>query len=644
MDGIRYWIETEGTGHWFFIAFPVVLFCLFIWFTGRRVRFLVPSLLISLVIINPWFYRVWDKLGLYAYWRILWLVPLIPVLASIIPSITESIKKSWLKTIVTTAGIGLIVFGGTFLYNGAGGSFIEVANASKLPIYVVQIADRLLSLDEHPRVIAQEPIGVYIRQYSANIDSLFGRDINGYIAIPSIEARTTIKQLRNNEMEKVAQFMLDEDYDYLVCTGELDGHFECVDTVGGYNIFRPVGIATMIKTRNDLGQVISVTTVNEEQKPVINEYGYSTIIYRYDDQGRIIYEFFTDALGNGVCDASGKAGFEQIYDNKDRVIMYRTLDGDGQPVSLDSGYAEYRREYLGNNLVSESYYDETGEPVNCVYGYEQEEWKYDKAGNMVLHRFLDDKYELVNSELGYAEKRIELNNQNRITKIEYYGPNGMLSKQTAGYAVCTRNYDKAGVLHEINYYDEIGNPINRIDGYSKATWEPSALGVKSIRFYDVDKNQVDYDNLNLVFDYETDFNGWSEWMIPQTDTINRCFNITSVNLGEREIGDTYTCQIEIQFFGVSATEGQKFWFSTQGESDGSWNAKNVWNSSFIGIGEVPVDGKYKFSYTCTIDEKMMNVESFTVGFRCDYWASGAFRVRNIKIEKGNSASHWSNGI
>ncbi len=89
MDGIRSWIEAEGSGRWFFVAFPVILLCLFIWFKGCRVRFLIPSLIISIVIINPWFYRAWDKLGLYAYWRILWVVPVIPVVAGLVLSISE---------------------------------------------------------------------------------------------------------------------------------------------------------------------------------------------------------------------------------------------------------------------------------------------------------------------------------------------------------------------------------------------------------------------------------------------------------------------------------------------------------------------------------------------------------------------------
>ena len=82
------WIETEGSGHWFFYAYPAALLFLFIWLKGRRASFLIPSLLITVVIINPFFVRKWNELGLYAYWRILWIIP---VLAAVVPGITEKI-------------------------------------------------------------------------------------------------------------------------------------------------------------------------------------------------------------------------------------------------------------------------------------------------------------------------------------------------------------------------------------------------------------------------------------------------------------------------------------------------------------------------------------------------------------------------
>ena len=79
--------------------------------------------------------------------------------------------------------------GGTFLYRGPGGSFVKAANAAKLPDDVVKIVDRLMELEERPRIIAQDPIGVYIRQYTGKIDQLFGRDLYWHIAAPSEVAK-----------------------------------------------------------------------------------------------------------------------------------------------------------------------------------------------------------------------------------------------------------------------------------------------------------------------------------------------------------------------------------------------------------------------------------------------------------------------
>ena len=84
----------------------------------------------TIVIINPVFYTLWDQLGLYAYWRILWIIPVIPVVTSVIPMITEKVKKPWVKGIATVTGAGVVIIAGTFLYSGSGGSFVKAANAA----------------------------------------------------------------------------------------------------------------------------------------------------------------------------------------------------------------------------------------------------------------------------------------------------------------------------------------------------------------------------------------------------------------------------------------------------------------------------------------------------------------------------------
>ena len=541
MDGIRSWIEAEGSGHWLFAAFPVILLCLFIWFKGRRVRFLIPSLIISIVIINPWFYRAWDELGLYAYWRILWIIPVIPVAAGLVPSISEKFKKTWVKSIVAAVGVGAVVFGGTFIYNGAGGSFTVAANASKEPDYVVQIADRLLELDEHPRVVAQYPIGVYLRQYTGEVDSLFGRDnAANHIGFPSADAMMAHRVLSDPAADKsiIAQFMLDDDYDYLVYSGNAGESFERVDVVGDYGIYKAVGKPTVVKDRNELGQVISITVVDDNGKPVNNENGHSTVAYTYDDNGYVSRLFRSDKDGNGI-------------------------DG--------------------------------------------EERKLDASGRVV------DDYKL--------------------------DANGKRCEQQAGFYGYTQRYDQAGKLLSRTYIDSEGNTLNRSDGFSKVVWEAQDT-ITSVKLYDKDGNKADIKGVNLMPDQD---GSWSDWMTPKPVVENCCFVIGAVNLGEKAEGDAYSCQIEIEFKDVVASEDQIFRFRTQGTADNSWYIGNVWND-LISLDEPVADGIYSFESSAQINEKMAAASFFEIGFRCDNWSSGSFRVRKVKIEKNNMCSEWSQGL
>lgn len=565
MGEIRYWIENEGAGHWFFIAFPVCLVALLIWFKGRRVRFLIPSLLISFFIINPWFYEKWVELGLYAYWRILWVVPVIPVIAGLVPSITERIQKGWIKAVVAVFGIGLAVFGGTFLYNGAGGSFVEAANAAKLPDYIVQIADRLLELDDHPSVIVQDPIGVYMRQYSGQIDTLFGRDIYGYITNPSRVARRINLTLNDPESDtdSVVQFMLDNGYGYLVTheREDIDGRCSLLESVAGYGIYKAVGTPTLYRKRNELGQTISIT--NEKE----------TIEYRYDERNNIIYEFRYDSSGLGLEDEYGIAGIARKYDIKDRVVSEIALGKDGNPVEGPLGYAEIRRVYQDDKIVSEQYYDEFGNPT-----------------------------------------------ENRA------GVGSFTTKYNGSKLVCRQ------------YFNTDGSLADRNDGYSYVDWSG-----KDMIFYNIKGESIPIDGINLFTEIGSDLEGWSEWITPETDVVNYCISIGRYNLGENKKDDIYSCQIEIEFKNVKRTEGAPFLFRSQGDADGNWNVSNVWTDCVL-LEEPPQDGIYQYSITKSVNPYMVDIESFDIAFRCDYWADGSFRVRRVKIEKNDHSSDWSPGI
>lgn len=746
MDGIKQWIEAEGSGHWFFVAFPVVLLCLFIWFKGRRVRFLIPSLLISIVIINPLFYKYWDELELYAYWRILWVVPVVPVVAGLVPSITERIQRGWIKAIVAAAGVGLVIVGGTFLYNGAGGSFVEAANAVKEPDYVVQIADRLLEIDDSPRVVFQNPIGTYIRQYTGEIDQLYGRNIDGYILGTSSEARTVNSALNDlgADLTPVATLMANDDYEYLVVDSNgreeqlSTAGFELIDIVAGYGIYKAHGAKTLLKQRNELGQVVSVTTIDENGKPVNGENGYATVEWSYDDNGLITREFRTDINGIGVADGNGRAGYERVYDDLSHILLERYIDPDGKAIANSVGYAEYRREYKGSDLISESYYDESGMPVNridtgyasirMIYdnnhnrlsetyynitdevvnslagyakviraydqkrmisetyfdtqnqpvtivagysskhrtydengnmtsesyfdesglavnninGYSKVEYEYDDEKNVILERFKDASGNSVMTGSGYAEVHRVFNERRQVVTEEYYGTDGKPYEQAAGYTAIEQEWADDALLSRF-YLNTEGQLINRTDGYAKAVWEQGDT-CTDVHFYDVNDLEVDIGSRNLARDVKVNADGWSDWLMPNYNTVNSCHNIGYTNLGPKAEGDVYTCTIEIEFKDVTATDGQAFRFWTQGAQDGKWNSGNVWNGNLVNLFEAPEDGMYRYTATVAVSGAMVDVNTFNIGFRCDYWASGMYRVRYVKVEKGETNTEWSPGL
>ena len=165
-------------------------------------------------------------------------------------------------------------------------------------------------------------------------------------------------------------------------------------------------------------------------------------------------------------------------------------------------------------------------------------------------------------------------------------------------------------------------------GFSATEWSAAPLDIS--------------DGINLAANASEE---WSDWMTPDANAKNKTFYVSSVDLSDKVVGESFTSQFEIEFSDVTATtsdtEEVEFAFWTQGAVDGAWEAGNIWNSSMVRLSEAPADGVYKYTSTVRITDKNVNATHFDLGFRCDYWASGSFRVRNIKVERGTVATQWT---
>ena len=757
MDEIRNAIEMAGAGHCFFPAFPVCLLILFILLRGRRIRFVVPGLLITLIVLNPLFYRYWIRLGqdeyAYVYWRLLWVVPVISVTACVVPCITERVDRVWIKALAVAAGVGLLALGGTFLYNKDDAVFtLPASNAAKLPQEVVDIADDLVSRKDNPRVAVQNPLGFYIRQYDGSITTMFGRDTIGHILFPDPEAKEVSEQLdrKNGDMAYVAKTLVNNGYDYLVLKDEKkkdnlgDARFVLLNYIPTYGIYKPFAAPDVVKKRNELGQVVSVTMVDAQGQPVNGDRGYATTAYEYDSYGNVIREFRTNVDGEGVANLSGIAGYEMAYDQMGHVVMSRNLDPAGVPLANTMGYAEVRRDYKGKNLVwegyfdkdgnpvnrkdtlyasvamaydsrhrqterryydargelvnsrfgyariawlrdddrhiitetysdaegnpaistdgyasityvynengrlaTESYYGIAGEPVNGQNGYASVSWEYDGLDNIIRHCFLDAAGNPVVTAAGYAEVRRKYSGKN-LTYEAYFGADGAPLVQPAGHVAISQRWEGDNLVSR-TYLDADGNPMLRSDGYSRAVWKKGDGDVWNIYFQNLERKRVPLEGRNLATDIRFGPDGWSEWMTPGPNAFNCAYNLGYANLGPKQAGDVYTSQLEVEFKGVTGSPDGTFAFFSQGAQDGRWYTGTVWSASLVNLAQPPEDGVYRFQSVTTLTGAMPEVSRFEIGFRCDYWGSGSFRVRAIRIVKGDltaasEGAAWSPGV
>lgn len=215
----------------------------------------------------------------------------------------------------------------------------------------------------------------------------------------------------------------------------------------------------------------------------------------------------------------------------------------------------------------------------------------------------------------------------------YYDDEGNLEVQPAGHVAIEQEWDDEGRLISRTYLDANGQPMNRVDGYAKAIWEEGENGTGIFSFYDMNGASVPGVNILMVTDIKAGNNGWSEWMEPKKNVENYIITVGSANLGEKKAGDVYICRIEIEFRDVTASDPEHFRFWTLGSVDGSWGYNNVWNRSLFWTDKVPENGAKEYMTSSVLDEAMAARNVFNIGFRCDYWSSGSFRVRNISIQK-----------
>lgn len=162
-----------------FFACLVVIAC-----SGReyRIKVLYPTFFLGTILFNPVIYLyVFSKVLGYAYWRSMWLIPVVPVISTGILLLLRCCKKKAWKVCIAILSTAIILCSGCNIYIGKK-QFVIATNAYKIPQKVIDIEEAVFELTDKPKAIVPSDLYCYTRQYKSEFKQIYGRDADNFIA------------------------------------------------------------------------------------------------------------------------------------------------------------------------------------------------------------------------------------------------------------------------------------------------------------------------------------------------------------------------------------------------------------------------------------------------------------------------------
>ena len=232
-------------GSGIFLAFTIVA-AIYLTVSGKETRkkLIYPLLAVLLVILNPVVYYLAGED--FVYWRMFWLIPdaLLMGLAAtrFVRGFNSTLKKCVAYAVLTV----MLIFFGTNIFTA--GEFSERANAYGIWGSCKDVADTVLKDDPKPRCICPYTLTMFLREYNGDIETMYGRDIEGYITASNQKKKEVSHEIEADE----------PDYDFLLSVAVYYGYdhiitydrspireetltrfgYEYLDSTGGYTIYR----------------------------------------------------------------------------------------------------------------------------------------------------------------------------------------------------------------------------------------------------------------------------------------------------------------------------------------------------------------------------------------------------------------------
>ena len=175
------WNAYWGESRYLWLLGAAFLVLIFLSRKNKTARdLLFYEILMAVIYFCPVTAAVIQKcVGALVYWRVIWLFPVVPVIAYAAVSMIRKCPKRILRFVCMAAVICLIVLSGKSVWQA--GNYALTANRQQVPDEVAQISRIVLEnrKSEDSLVAADDHVASYLRVYDASIKMVYGRRGDG---------------------------------------------------------------------------------------------------------------------------------------------------------------------------------------------------------------------------------------------------------------------------------------------------------------------------------------------------------------------------------------------------------------------------------------------------------------------------------
>lgn len=169
------WIQAYYADGLFLLLAIGAFVYLYVTCKDLRYKFLLPIFVMVFIAVNPILYKyIFSRI---IYWRLLWMLPNVILIAAAVVVFLKKQTKVWMKWGVFAVAAVVIMSQGQYVFSY--GVFFPRSNWEKVSQETIDVCDIMLERNSNPKVIVPVWLSTEIRQYAPEISMLYGRDVTG---------------------------------------------------------------------------------------------------------------------------------------------------------------------------------------------------------------------------------------------------------------------------------------------------------------------------------------------------------------------------------------------------------------------------------------------------------------------------------